>query len=188
MKSEGRKPSKVPRHFTASGYLVHQGKVLLHYHKKVKALLPPGGHIEPDEDPVQAVLREIQEETGVSAEVIPGKLAYDFPYPQQVLPPETIMIEDIQDPRAGFHQHIDMIYFCRPSGSVTSIKDGWQWLREEQLKTTGPVEWLNGEALEVPSDVRRLALECAAGRLRDCRRCLDSLPEKSQMVSIGASQ
>ena len=33
--------------------------------------MPPGGHIEPDEDPVAAVLREIREETGVTAEVIP---------------------------------------------------------------------------------------------------------------------
>ena len=159
MKSEGQKSSAVPRHFTASGYVVHQGKVLLHWHKKVKALLPPGGHIEPNEDPVEAVLREIKEEAGLSAEVIPGRLVYDFSYPQQVLPPETIMVEDIQDPRAGFHQHIDMIYFCRPSGPVLDIKDGWRWLSEKHLKNSGPVEWLNGEALEIPADVRRLGLE-----------------------------
>jgi 8-oxo-dGTP diphosphatase len=159
MKSEGHKGDRVPRHFTASGYLAHEGKVLLHWHKKVKALLPPGGHIEPDEDPVQAVLREIREETGVPAEVIPGKLAYDFSYPQQVLPPETIMVEDIDDSRTGFHQHIDMIYFCRPSGPVPAINDGWRWLSEEQLRNSGPVEWINGEALEIPEDVRRLGLE-----------------------------
>ncbi|MBM3926774.1 MAG: NUDIX domain-containing protein [SAR202 cluster bacterium] len=159
MNAEPHKGHKVPRHFTASGYLVNEGKVLLHWHKKVRALLPPGGHIEPNEDPVQAVLREIQEETGVPAEVIPGRLAYDFSYPQQVLPPEAIMVEDIQDPRTGFHQHIDMIYFCRPLGPAPVIKDGWRWFSEEQLKNTGPAEWINGQALEIPADVRRLGLE-----------------------------
>ena len=55
--------STLKRHFTASGYVVFESKILLHWHKKVKAYLPPGGHIEENEDPVQAVLREIKEET-----------------------------------------------------------------------------------------------------------------------------
>ena len=55
----------VTRHFTATGFVVHRGRVALHWHPKVKAWLPPGGHIEANEDPVQAVLREIEEETGL---------------------------------------------------------------------------------------------------------------------------
>ena len=42
------------RHFTATGFVVHEGATLLHWHPKVKMWLPPGGHIEPNEDPVQA--------------------------------------------------------------------------------------------------------------------------------------
>ena len=57
------------RHFTATGFVAHDGAVLLHWHQKVREWLPPGGHIEDNEDPVQAVLREISEEAGVSAEV-----------------------------------------------------------------------------------------------------------------------
>ena len=59
------------RHFTATGFVVHEGATLLHWHAKVKMWLPPGGHIEANEDPVQAVLREVEEETGVKAEVVP---------------------------------------------------------------------------------------------------------------------
>ncbi len=55
------------RHFTATGFVVHDDSIALHWHPKVKAWLPPGGHIEPNEDPVQAVLREIEEETGLKA-------------------------------------------------------------------------------------------------------------------------
>ena len=78
--------------------------------------LPPGGHIEENEDPVQAVLREIAEETGVSAEVVPTGETVDVEYPTQVHPPFAIMVEDIHDPVDGYHQHIDMIYFCRLVG------------------------------------------------------------------------
>ncbi len=51
--------------FTASVYIVREGKVLLHKHKKLGIWLPPGGHIEPEEDPNQAALREAKEESGL---------------------------------------------------------------------------------------------------------------------------
>ena len=43
-----------------------------------------GGHIEPDDDPVQAVLREIEEETGLLAEIIPIHQSVSFTYPEQL--------------------------------------------------------------------------------------------------------
>ena len=101
MSSDEPRRSDISRHFTASGYVVHQGCVLLHWHLKVGALLPPGGHIEPNEDPVETVLREIKEETGLTVEVLSPQLPLDVAYPIQVSPPETIMVEDIQDPEAG---------------------------------------------------------------------------------------
>ena len=41
------------RHFTATGFVVYMDATLLHWHPKVKMWLLPGGHIEPNEDPVQ---------------------------------------------------------------------------------------------------------------------------------------
>ena len=60
----------VTRHFTATGFVVRDGHVLLHWHPKIGAWLPPGGHVEQNEDPVQAVHREVLEETGVEVEVV----------------------------------------------------------------------------------------------------------------------
>ena len=40
--------------FTTSVFIVRNGKVLLHKHKKLGIWLQPGGHIELDEDPNQA--------------------------------------------------------------------------------------------------------------------------------------
>ena len=151
--------SDTTRHFTASGYVVHQGRVLLHWHPKVGALLPPGGHIEPNEDPVETVLREVREETGLAVEVLSPRLPLDVEYPSQVPPPATIMVEDIRDPEAGPHQHIDMIYFCRAIGSVAALKDGWHWVSEAQLVQRAPLAQGDGGVALPPEDVRRLALE-----------------------------
>ena len=38
--------------------------MLLHMHKKISKLMQPGGHVELNENPWQAVLHEIEEETG----------------------------------------------------------------------------------------------------------------------------
>ena len=95
----------VVRHFTATAYVVHDGRVALHWHPKVKAWLPPGSHIEENEDPVQAVLRETEEETGLKTVVVPTGPAIDLSYPVLVQPPLTIMVEDIHDPVDGYHQH-----------------------------------------------------------------------------------
>ena len=116
------------RHFTATAFVVHDDCVALHWHRKVKAWLPPGGHIEENEDPVQAALREVYEETGLRAEVVPTSEVIELQYPTQVLPPFTIMVEDIDDPVQGFHHHIDMIYFCRLTGPAVPLNDGWRWV------------------------------------------------------------
>ena len=81
MRRRAYNPPSLVRHFTATGFVVHDDAVLLHWHHKVKEWLPPGGHIEDNEDPVQAVLREINEEAGVSAEVVPtgDLLTLDYP-------------------------------------------------------------------------------------------------------------
>jgi 8-oxo-dGTP pyrophosphatase MutT (NUDIX family) len=146
------------RHFTATGFLVQDDATLLHWHKKLQCWLPPGGHIEPNEDPVQAVLREVAEETGVEAEVVAtGGVESGLAYPKEVLPPLTIMVEDIDDPVHGFHQHIDFIYVCRPKARVEAAPDGWRWVTREELD--GGV-WLarNGdEGAPPPDDVRLLA-------------------------------
>ena len=145
------------RHFTATGFVVHEGATLLHWHSKVKMWLPPGGHIEPNEDPVQAALREIEEETGVKAEVVPTGTPVELEYPEQVHAPFTIEIEDIDDPAQGWHQHIDMIYFCKPVGAPGAINDGWRWVSAEELESGVALETGNGAAVAPPEDVRVLA-------------------------------
>ena len=147
----------ITRHFTATGFIVHRGSVALHWHAKVKAWLPPGGHIEPNEDPVQAVKREILEETGLQVQVLNTGPKLRLPYPEEVIPPYTIMVEDIYDPVQDFHKHIDMIYFCRPTGE-TNLPDGWRWVSRHSLETASTLARDGGPPEPPPEDVRALGV------------------------------
>jgi ADP-ribose pyrophosphatase YjhB (NUDIX family) len=152
----------VNRHFTCTGFLVQGNRTLLLWHPRLRMWVPPGGHLEPDEDPVTAVLREIGEETGLAAEVLPLGQTFPFAYPGQVAPPFTILLEDSAE--AGQrHQHIDLIYFCRPSDSPPKADPPpdaiLAWVAEETLRANRPVELVGcGVSAPVSDDVRLLAL------------------------------
>jgi len=160
------------RHFTATGFVVDASRTLLHWHKRLQQWMPPGGHIEADEDPVEAVLREIQEETGLVAEVISTREAAPFEYPQQLPPPYTILVEDIPgpDPSEEGHKHIDMIYFCQVAegrtGGLLTEDPTLRWVGEEELRGGTPLDVAGcGVSVAVPEDVRQLALAAIeAGR------------------------
>lgn len=143
------------RHFTSTGFVVQDGATLLHWHPKLGMWLPPGGHVEENEDPVQAVLREVEEETGIPVEVVPtDDFDDDLTHPVQIPPPIVILIEDIDDPVDGFHQHIDFIYVCRPIAPVTGVPDGWLWVTEGELASGEPLTLPGAPPEPAPDDVR----------------------------------
>lgn len=148
------------RHFTATGFVVEGSKTLLHWHKGLRQWMPPGGHIEPDEDPVEAVLREVREECGLSAEVIPSVEALPFAYPGQLQPPQAILVEDSHE-RGEPHQHVDLIYFCRPlAGSADPVSDGFHWVDEATLRSNQPLDLAAcGVSVPLSDDVRLLAIQ-----------------------------
>ena len=151
--------SPIPRHFTATGFVINSDATLLHWHHRVQAWLPPGGHVEPDEDPVQAVLREVKEETGLDVELVPTQHVPEISNLDQVPAPRTILVEDVYDQKVGAHQHIDMIYFCRVSGPRPPAPDGWVWFTADDLANERPVTDPNGGCESPPEDVVILGLE-----------------------------
>ena len=56
--------------FTVAIFVVHERKILLCHHRKLNKWLPLGGHVELDEEPEQAALREAREESGFEVELI----------------------------------------------------------------------------------------------------------------------
>jgi 8-oxo-dGTP pyrophosphatase MutT (NUDIX family) len=101
--------SEVLRHFTVAVFVVHDARVLLHYHRKLGKWLPPGGHIEANELPDTAAIREVLEETGIRARLVGGH-GLPIDEPRQLVVPAGVQVEHIY---AG-HEHVDLVYFARP--------------------------------------------------------------------------
>jgi len=155
----------VRAHFTGTAFIVHDGRTLLHWHAKLQQWMPPGGHLDANEDPVAGALREAREETGLEVELLPAAQAYEFASPPQLPPPVTILVEDVEDAE-GPHHHIDFIYFARPKDGealrpVPEV-DSWTWVDEEQIRRGESLPHADGIA-PLPRDVATLAL--AAMRL-----------------------
>jgi len=62
------KPATPPKHLVSYFVVVDADHVLLVDHKNARLWLPSGGHVEPDEHPRTTVLRELQEELGLTAD------------------------------------------------------------------------------------------------------------------------
>lgn len=54
-----------PGHVTASCFIVHGTTLLLHHHRRLNRWLQMGGHVEREERPEEAALREGSEESGL---------------------------------------------------------------------------------------------------------------------------
>ena len=149
------------RHLTATAFVVKDGRTLLHWHKRLQQWLPPGGHMEPNEDPVQSALREVREETGLATEVIATGSSLSFDYPEQLPAPYTILVEDIPGPDEP-HKHIDFIYFVRPidGASHDSVDDPTlRWVSAEELRDNVTLDVTGcGVSAQIVEDVRKLAL------------------------------
>jgi 8-oxo-dGTP pyrophosphatase MutT (NUDIX family) len=152
--NDAKKMTEVTRHFTATTFIVHGSKVLLHRHPKQGLWLPPGGHIERDELPHEAALREIEEETGLKLHLHSEEQAAQMSGEMDclVVPlPAFILVEDINP----FHQHIDLTYFAElptvndaaePS-NVTLQQNGFAWFSPEDLNIEGVPQNVKAGAL-----------------------------------------
>lgn len=135
----------VDRHFTSTGFLVRDGRVLLVNHRKLRMWLPFGGHIEPGEDPVEALHREAREETGFEIEIVAERPEIKQRWLHVLPAPETILLEDIEPD----HVHIDLIYFVRPVGGAQRLA----------ASEHSEMRWFDRQALSDPAitdDVRLL--------------------------------
>jgi 8-oxo-dGTP pyrophosphatase MutT (NUDIX family) len=123
---------------TVEVFIVHKNKVLLRKHDKYKIWLSIGGHIELDEDPNQAAIREVKEEVGMDIALlgaIPDVESTDTF--KELLPPRFLNRHRINEN----HEHVTMVYFAE---SVTdSIHQGQDEISEE-------IRWFAADELDDP--------------------------------------
>jgi len=124
--------------FTVAIFVVHGGKILLIHHRNLNKWLPLGGHIELDEDPETAALREAKEESGLEVELLGERPPTTEPGTRALLAPRFLDIHRITDT----HQHIGMIYWARPKhGTLTlaaSEHHDIRWCSTEDLDRLEP--------------------------------------------------
>jgi ADP-ribose pyrophosphatase YjhB (NUDIX family) len=105
------------RHFTASAVVLDdEDRVLLVHHNKIGMWLYPGGHVDPNETPAEAAVREVVEETGVQVVVL-GEPAFAHTAVRSHPAPWTVIEMDVTDSTVGAHRHIDFVYVCRAFGT-----------------------------------------------------------------------
>lgn len=117
------------RQFCASAFVIdpYTKKILLVKHKKFKKWVQPGGHIEYDEVPEEAAVREVYEETGLKIKLLGDR----FPREDDFIRPLGI-----QKNRNDLGEiHIDITYPAIPLTDQIIISDestdiGW-FSREE---------------------------------------------------------
>jgi 8-oxo-dGTP diphosphatase len=149
---------------TASAFIVRTDfetpKLLLHKHRKLGVLLQPGGHVELSENPWQAVLHEILEETGYTAselKVLQPSLRINS-LSGAVLHPYPLVHNTHNFFSDGSHKHTDISYaFTASAPPLGSPAEGeskdMRWLSLEEIDTLG-----TGETFENVREIGRFLL------------------------------
>jgi 8-oxo-dGTP diphosphatase len=158
------------RHLTASMVVLDPDtyKVLLVHHLRMDRWVFPGGHIEQDQAPAEAAIREVHEETGVWPE-----LFHQFKpltLPGMVQQPMPFLIAEIPAPAnpasPGYpaepaHSHIDLLFIGTADSSVPT---------KAQLDEVAAVRWVPVDGLagldvraEVPQVARAAWIQLMRG-------------------------
>jgi 8-oxo-dGTP pyrophosphatase MutT (NUDIX family) len=139
--------------FTVAIFVVHDGKVLLIHHRALNNWLPLGGHIELDEDPEQAALREAREESGLEVELIGERQPTTGSGTRALIRPRFLDIHRISDT----HEHVGIIYLARPRGGTVNLAAAEhheiRWCSTHDLELLDPpmdkaVKWYCTAAIE----------------------------------------
>lgn len=123
--------------FTVEVFVVYGNKILLRKHDKYKIWLSVGGHIELDEDPNEAAIREVKEEVGLDIALADDPLPFRHQSDTycELIPPKFLNKNKISDT----HWHVTMTYFATAAtdevkeSADTEVSDGCRWFTREEL-------------------------------------------------------
>ena len=124
------------RHFCASAFIIDPNtkRILLVKHKKNRRWTQPGGHIEGNETPEEAALREVYEETGMHVRLLGER----FPREDDFIRPLGIQKNRRTTNDGETHMHVDIIYAAVPNEEKDLVlnkeeSDDINWFTREEL-------------------------------------------------------
>ena len=127
--------------YTAAALMVHEDRILLIYHKKMNMWLPPGGHIELNEDPEEALIREIEEETGLvegQFDILGNNPNLIDEFTKCLPQPAFMDIHQINET----HRHIGLMWFVKCHTNKVRLEvgahDNITWFNKDELRTLNP--------------------------------------------------
>jgi 8-oxo-dGTP pyrophosphatase MutT (NUDIX family) len=134
------------------GQIEGEYRLGLVFHPRLSVWIPPGGHVEPDETTAEAALREVAEETGLEAELLPPPHQPLPPgYPYEPVPPAWWTVEipvgpDRHTPEP--HIHVDHQYVALAVGTEPRQPPAhpFEWRRAEELSGDGLIADAQGQA------------------------------------------
>jgi len=121
--------------FCSEVFIVFKNTVLLRKHDKLKIWLSVGGHIELNEDPNEAAIREVTEEVGLEISLFnEDKDKPDFSKNKVLISPQYLDRHSISDQ----HEHIAFIYFAKSDTnklklSDTEVAEDCRWFTKDEL-------------------------------------------------------
>lgn len=131
-----------------AGYIFDNDNVLLIKHKKLGLWLPVGGHIDKDETPDEALLREIKEETNLNVRILSRNgISSQGNVKKNLAVPFHANLHSV-----GNHDHCCFFYLCKSLNSkklkINNELDGFRWYSKNEL-----------EGKEIPADVRNIGMK-----------------------------
>lgn len=136
--------------FTAEVFIVFENKVLLRKHDKYHMWMSVGGHIELNEDPNEAALREVKEEVGLDVELF-GTVSqcYGGKEYRELIPPISMNRHRI----SPTHEHISLVFFARADTDVLKLSetektDACHWFTKDELLSYDLYESVRQSALD----------------------------------------
>lgn len=127
--------------FTVGTFVIHKEKCLMCFHRNMKMWLPVGGHIDENEVPDKAAVREAKEEAGIDVKLIGLTAGIENKSVQSLTTPIFVDRHFVR----GEHWHCGLFYAAIPIDDDPKIildeseHEALDWFSIEEIEKLDPI-------------------------------------------------